>query len=162
MTRKRWRARLLVPVLIAGLISCASSGSSDDSFDETALEREVAKLINAHRKESKLPSFSYDDKVASVARKHSQDMAQGKVPLGHDGFKARIKEISEFLALAGAGENVSQHQGKADFAERAVTEWLGSPVHRKNIDGDYGVTGVGAARSAEGTVFFTQIFVRVR
>jgi uncharacterized protein YkwD len=162
VTRTGWKVRRLVPILIAGLMSCATGGSSDDSFDAAALEREVATLINAHRKESKLPRFSYDDKVASLARKHSQDMAQGKFPLGHDGFEARVKEISGFLALAGAGENVSEHQGKSDFAERAVREWLDSPVHRKNIDGDYGVTGVGAARSADGKVFFTQIFVRVR
>jgi uncharacterized protein YkwD len=162
MTGKRWTTGLALSVLIAGLISTASSRSRADAFDAAALEREVATRIDAHRKASKLAPFAYDDKVASLARKHSRDMAAGKVPLGHAGFKARVEKISGFLALAGAGENVSKHRRESDFAEHAVMEWLDSPVHRKNIDGKYEVTGVGAARSPEGIVYFTQLFVRVR
>lgn len=162
MTRKPWASQLMLLLLIMGLIVCAGSVSSDDSFDPAALEREVATRIDAHRKASNLPAFSYDDKIAAISRKHSQDMAAGKIPLGHDGFQARAKKISGFLALAGAAENVSKHRRESDFAETAVIGWLDSPVHRKNIDGDYSVTGVGAARDAEGVVFFTQFFVRVR
>ena len=37
-----------------------------------------------------------------------------------------------------------------------------SPLHKKNIDGDYDLAGVGAAQDANGVVYFTQIFVKKR
>ena len=89
-------------------------------------------------------------------------MARGGVALGHAGFESRAEEIAKFIDLAGAAENVSKHDRKSDFAHFAVTGWLASPGHRKNIDGDYALTGVGAARSSEGVVYFTQLFVRAR
>ena len=40
----------------------------------------------------------------------------------------------------------------------AVSEWLRSSGHRKNIEGNFAVTGVGIAHAGD-TFFFTQIFL---
>ena len=151
-----------LPLLVALLVRCQEPAAASDPVDLATLEQEVAERINAHRKASKLAPFAYDDRVAAIARRHSERMASGRAKLGHDGFEARAEEISQFLALAGAAENVSKHRRESDFAEFAVSGWLASPVHRKNIDGDYAITGIGAARSSQGLVYFTQLFVRVR
>jgi uncharacterized protein YkwD len=41
----------------------------------------------------------------------------------------------------------------------AVDGWLGSPHHRENIEGNFDRTGVGIARSGDGTYYYTQIFI---
>ena len=160
MTRTRSRIHLALPLLLA--ISCQTPVAAKGSAELMAFEREAAERVNAHRKASNLTPFSYDARVAEIARGHSERMASGKSKLDHDGFQSRANRIAKFLPLAGAAENVSKHQRKADFAEIAVKKWLASKVHRKNIDGDYAVTGIGAARSKEGVVYFTQLFIRVR
>ena len=40
-----------------------------------------------------------------------------------------------------------------------MTGWLQSPGHRRNIEGDFDLTGIGIVRVAAGTYFFTQLFV---
>jgi uncharacterized protein YkwD len=44
-------------------------------------------------------------------------------------------------------------------AKEVVDNWLKSPGHRRNIEGKYTITGIGVAKSSDGTIFFTQIFV---
>jgi uncharacterized protein YkwD len=46
--------------------------------------------------------------------------------------------------------------------EATVQRLLESPVHRENIEGDFDLTGVGAATDAQGLLYLTQIFVRTR
>ena len=44
----------------------------------------------------------------------------------------------------------------------AVQGWLHSPHHLENIAGEYDHTGVGVARAADGTFYYTQLFVSRR
>ena len=48
-----------------------------------------------------------------------------------------------------------------DLARSAVTEWLNSPAHLHNIRGNFTTSGIGVWENADGTVYFTQIFVRL-
>jgi len=41
-----------------------------------------------------------------------------------------------------------------------VQGWLKSPGHRKNIKGDFDVTGIGVSKNAQGDYYFTQIFIK--
>ena len=45
---------------------------------------------------------------------------------------------------------------------KSLSDWLHSQHHRENIEGRFDVTGVGIARSRDGTYFFTQLFVARR
>lgn len=149
-------------LLSIGISTQANDSSSQRTFDSTALEHEIFQRINTHRKRSGKPLLVYDEAVAAIARGHSQAMARGRTGFGHGQFKARMEEVAARVELAGFAENVSKHERSANFAEAAVNQWLASPPHRANIDGDYSLTGVGAARGADGAVYFTQLFVRVR
>jgi uncharacterized protein YkwD len=45
-------------------------------------------------------------------------------------------------------------------AREVVDGWLNSPGHRRNIEGDFRLTGIGIAKRSDGMVYFTQIFIR--
>jgi uncharacterized protein YkwD len=98
-----------------------------------------------------------NDMESSLATGHSQDMARGKVPFGHEGFKSRAKSIQKALGSNEVGENVASGPMTA---REVVDGWLHSPGHKKNIEGDFKLTGIGYAADKKGNIFFTQIFSR--
>ena len=127
-----------------------------------ALERQVFALINEYRQDQELPALTWNDAIADTARGHSRDMAEGRVDFGHDGFSDRIVHLRDALGgVAGAGENVLLTDDPRDLARSAVTEWLNSPAHLHNIRGNFTTSGIGVWENADGTVYFTQIFVRL-
>jgi uncharacterized protein YkwD len=87
-------------------------------------------------------------------------MAKGNVSFGHDGFSQRVKAIG--IPYKKAAENVAFNQGYTDPATVAVKGWIKSDGHRKNMEGDFDLTGIGIAQNARGEYFFTQIFVLKR
>ena len=108
-----------------------------------------------------LPPLAYDARIAEIARRHSEDMAAGRVPAGHDGFEARRRAIAKTIPLRGIAENVAYNDYPLSrTVTTAVSGWLGSRGHRENIEGGYETTGVGIAGDGRGTWYYTQIFVR--
>jgi uncharacterized protein YkwD len=85
-------------------------------------------------------------------------MAKKKITFSHDGFSRRVKRISRFLPYSMAAENVAYNKGYSDCAQKAVQSWLKNTKHRKNIRGDYRLTGIGVAKNPEGVYYFTQVF----
>ena len=64
------------------------------------------------------------------------------------------------VPLRRAAENISLARGVKNPVETAVEEWMGSPGHRENIlDPGFTHTGVGMAVAADGTIYFTQVFL---
>jgi uncharacterized protein YkwD len=123
-----------------------------------ALELSVHQKINAYRASRSLPALALNATISNVARSHSQNMASGSMPFGHQGFDARVQTLSGTFTLRSAGENVAYNQGYSDPAAAAVNGWLTSPGHLNNIVGSYNLTGIGVARKSNGEYFFTQIF----
>lgn len=58
-------------------------------------------------------------------------MADGKVPIGHDGFNDRMKKVPFFVRSF--AENVAFNYNMGDPVEVAVNGWIKSPGHRKNL-----------------------------
>ncbi len=105
-----------------------------------------------------LPALQPNSFISSVALGHSRDMLTGKSPFGHDGFHGRIDQIKHRLGtLHVAAENVASGPMGA---REVVDGWLQSPGHRRNIEGDFRLTGIGVATASNGMVFFTQIFIK--
>jgi uncharacterized protein YkwD len=94
---------------------------------------------------------------SQLAEKHSRDMATGKVKFGHDGFNSRAKTIQKALGSIEIGENVASGPMTA---REVVDGWLKSPGHKKNIEGNFTLTGIGYAHNKKGDIYFTQIFSR--
>jgi len=126
------------------------------------VEKETFLLINQYRKENDFPPLVWDDEIAKTARAHSKDMATGG-DFGHDGFSDRISHLRETMpGIGGAGENVLYSSDLDDVARHALQMWLHSPHHLKNIRGDYNHSGLGVWQDKDGTIYFTQIFVKIK
>jgi uncharacterized protein YkwD len=132
------------------------------NISTASLEQKVLAQINQYRNQRGLRSLSVNATIRQQARLHSQNMASGRVPFGHQGFQERLNAIAKIIPLMGIAENVAYNMGYADPASNAVRGWLNSPGHRLNIEGNYNLTGVGVAKSPQGAYYFTQIFVRSR
>lgn len=121
------------------------------------IEREILELINQYRAQQNLPALAFNEDAQNISRMHSQAMAQGMIVFGHDGFQKRAEALLGLLNGTSIGENVAQGQTSADAVVRS---WLNSDAHRKNIEGDYNLTGIAVEKNALGEPFFTQIFIK--
>jgi uncharacterized protein YkwD len=133
----------------------------------TDLEKTVNQQVNQYRASRKLPPLSVDPRITQQARIHSKNMADGKVKFSHDGFEGRAKAIlSEGSANAipyqSVAENVAYNLGYSDPVRNAVDGWIKSDGHRKNMEGQFNLTGIGIAKNAKGEYYFTQLFVLSR
>jgi uncharacterized protein YkwD len=126
----------------------------------TDLEKAVNQQINLYRASKKLPPLSVDARITQQARIHSENMASGKVKFSHDGFDGRAKAIA--IPYQSVAENVAYNMGFSDPVRNAVDGWIKSDGHRKNMEGQFNLTGIGIAKNAKGEYYFTQLFVRSR
>lgn len=162
-----YRAALLAGLLLPAFLSCGTPRPAPAEIPErsnasfAALESRTHALVNEHRRAGRLALLAYDSRIAAVARRHSEDMAAGRVPAGHEGFESRQRAISRKIPLRGIAENVGVNDYPlSETVRAAVSGWIGSRGHRENIEGGYELTGVGIARDAAGAFYYTQIFVR--
>jgi uncharacterized protein YkwD len=152
----------LAPIALGPLLLIAfpgpgsARGQRDPALDRW--EAAVLEKVNAHRRALLMSPLVADSSLRALAREHSERMAAGEIPLDHRGFEARIEGLGR--PYLRAAENAASNRGFDDPASQAVGRWVGSPEHRRNIEGDFNLTGIGAARSANGTCYFTQIFLK--
>lgn len=123
---------------------------------QSEVEIEVWELINEHRISENLSSLQLDSTISHIARRHSRDMAEGRVPVGHDGFSERAEAIIAQIGGSSVAENVAAGY---ESAETVVAGWINSSGHRQNIEGEYNLTGVGVTYGDDGTPYYTQIFL---
>lgn len=123
--------------------------------EEEKLEIEMLDLINQHRKEKGLSQLAQDPFIQTQARLHCENMALQRVPFGHSGFDQRVALIKSEIGGNGSSENVANGSSRA---KTILDMWLESDGHRKNIEGNYNLTGLGVAKNNQGQYFYTQIF----
>jgi len=141
-------------LIIAFLIfSCGS----DEEIYSLAMEDEVLEIINEHRNSLGLKSLKMNQTILEESRIHSCNMANGITPFGHDGFGARLKRIKAKIGGGGGSENVAWGYHSA---QSVVNGWLTSSGHKKNIEGNHDITGIGICRGNNGGIYYTQIFMK--
>lgn len=128
-------------------------------FDAATMQQDILANVNQYRVSIGLQPLQMFEAANLQAAKHSANMAARRTPFGHTGFEARAAAISTSLGVtvSAAAENVAD--GKLT-AKQVVAGWLHSPAHKKNIQGNYSLTGIGCAVDEGGVIYFTQIFVR--
>jgi uncharacterized protein YkwD len=125
------------------------------------LERRTHDLINQHRQSIGVAPLIWSDVVADSARTHSQNMGDGRVVFGHDGFDERYDEIRSRMRIIQMGENVASNTFAEDSVAAAVHAWIQSDGHRRNIENSvYTHAGIGVIKGRDEEYFFTQIFVK--
>jgi len=129
----------------------------------TVAAREVFDRLNQKRLEMGLSELEWSDRLADLARLHSEDMASNNFfnHRGSDG--SMVDDRADRLHLgtwAGIGENIAFMQNFADPVGTAIEKWLQSPSHRTNmLSPQWKETGVGVTVTKEGKFYFTQVFL---
>lgn len=119
-------------------------------------EEDILFYVNKYRESKSLPALQMNQVISDQAEKHSVEMAGKKMPFGHGGFEERVRNmISKLGTLRASAENVAYGELGA---EQVVALWIKSPGHKKNIEGNYTLTGIGTAKTKDGVIYFTQIF----
>jgi uncharacterized protein YkwD len=119
----------------------------------------VHRLVNEFRQEQGLKPLTLDPIISAEAREHSASLARNGGSISHRGFKQRLEDIRKKIPYRAAAENVALNVGYDNPARAAVEGWKKSPEHRKNMLGEFSLSGIGIAQSKAGGYFFTQIFV---
>ncbi len=143
------------------------SVNTDNMTKEKLAEIEVHRLINLEREKYGLQTLEYDEKLASVAKLHSIDMADDEyfaheTPEGLTPTDRASKsdytcqyQIGN-LIYSGIGENLYMVQGPTvsitytpqSIAESTVSGWMDSPGHKKNIlTSNFSKEGIGVSIS---------------
>lgn len=136
--------------------------SNPPSETVEALEKSVHEQVNQYRAGRNLPPLKLDSRISERCRAHSLAMASDRVTFSHDGFEERVKAIGKQILYRAAAENLAYNFGYSDPVKPAVEGWIKSPGHRKNMEGEFDLTGVGIVQNAKGEYYFTQIFIRRR
>lgn len=126
-------------------------------------ERSAFELINQRRVEAGLSPLTWSDDLAAVARMHSQNMAEFSF-FSHRGLDNKlVSDRADLLKIGrwrSIGENIAFNRGYADPVGKAVELWLGSPDHRRNmLDAHWKESAIGVAKAADGSMYFTQVFL---
>lgn len=165
----RWT--LFASLILGLLLGCADAGHAADPGKRAAtrkpdlarIEREVLERVNRYRRSEGLPPLASDARIAEIARDHSREMASGRTGFGHGGFKGRTKAVASRVPYQRVAENVARNsRDPREIPGAVVSRWVDSRGHRRNIEGPYAVTGIGAALGPDGSVYLTQLFVAPR
>jgi uncharacterized protein YkwD len=126
------------------------------------MEAELHQSVNRFRSEQHLIALARDPALDAVARAHSEDMATRRFfshhsPEGHNWVDRLQRFGVEGFSMA--GENVGMTSRPSPNQE-ILHGWLNSPAHRENLTArPFNGTGIGIARAADGTLFYTQLYL---
>lgn len=128
-----------------------------------AVERVAFEMLNKKRADNGLAPLVWSDDLESVARQHSQNMAEFQF-FSHRGLDNKL--VSDRADKAGVGrwraigENIAFNRGYDDPVAKAVELWLDSPSHRRNLlSNTWKESAVGVAVAEDGSYYFTQVFL---
>jgi len=140
-------------------VICLSFFVSLASFSRhksTGLVQEILNQTNQFRRSKGLTNLIIMQGLNAIARKHSEDMAKGRIGFGHEGFAQRnVMANTVIKHMHGFAENVAYGP---TTGKQVVILWKNSPGHRRNMLGHYKYTGIGIARDRQGRMYYTQVF----
>lgn len=138
-----------------------SRGAVPASTDSLVVE--ILRLINVERSKQGLPLLRNDDTLTRIALDKASTMARENY-FSHESLGG--ENTQELFARYGfinqkVGENLLRLKGNVS-AEKAVAVWMQSGAHRAIILTPYTDTGIGLARSGEGTIYIAQAFAALQ
>ncbi|MBA3829231.1 MAG: CAP domain-containing protein [Taibaiella sp.] len=151
---------IVIALILLGSMPANVWGQELTRKESIHMEDDILHYINKYRAKKGLDALEMNNTITDAAMVHSKRMARKAIPMGHDGFDERMhKLMSEIKGVNAAAENVAFG---ATSAREVVDLWIHSPGHRKNIEGNYNITGIAIASAADGSLYFTQIFLHKR
>ena len=145
------------------VVGKASGISASAMVKIASIEHLVFNIVNQKRVENGLKPLVWSDELEGVARGHSQNMAEFDF-FSHRGMdnkmvsdRADDAHLGKWRAI---GENIAFNRGFADPIAKAVQLWLDSPSHRNNMmNENWREAAIGVAIAADGSYYFTQVFL---
>jgi uncharacterized protein YkwD len=160
-----YAAILHIPIILLALmplLSACSPSSAPSRTEFRDVEEETLHLVNEYRATHGLSLLHYDPSVALVARRHSQSMALGRHPFSHEGLDERERSIRWFVRSRKVAENLEFNTARRMAAPyQALNDWIASTPHRRTLEGNFDLTGIGVACDSTGVFYFTELFVAV-
>jgi uncharacterized protein YkwD len=128
-----------------------------------SLEQQCLDEINRVRRHSRLPRLNFDEELLPVAREYSRRMAEQHF-FSHsdpDGRTVRERVDEADIRWRMVGENLAYSSGYVNPVAASLHGWMESAGHRRNIlDPDFSLTAIGVWIKEDGTVYFTEIFLK--
>jgi uncharacterized protein YkwD len=150
------RPRVIQPV--------ADTATSASAAITASAEQIAFQMVNQKRADKGLQALVWSGDLEVMAHRHSQDMADNKY-FGHRGLDGSM--VSDRADRCGIGrwraigENIAYNRGYKEPVEKAVELWMESTAHRQNLLNDqWRESAVGVAIGADGSYYFTQVFLR--
>jgi len=169
--RRRLIALLVVVIILAGisvnelLVTLDPVSVVKPKLRPSAIELRLFRLVNDARARAGLPALAFSRSLMAATHFHSADMAFAGY-LGYDGpagdspadrvVRAGLdyRELAENCYRDGSGS-------LAQLANRTLAQWLARPAYRGNLlSPGFRATAIAAARSADGSIYLTQDFIR--
>lgn len=125
-----------------------------------SLEDQVLTLVNKERAARGLAPLKMNWEVQRCARLKSQDMInKGYFSHTSPTYGSPFNMMENFgIHFSAAGENIAYGQTSA---QQVMNAWMNSSGHRANILSPiYTQIGVGAAKKSNGTLYWTQMFIK--
>lgn len=148
--------------LILSTITCSKESSIHKeqtiqhySFNKEELD--LMELINKHRNSIGLERLLINEHLAYVAAQHNTYMIETK-SINHNGFPNRMEELNQLLGASSVAENIAYNY---NTPQQALTAWLRSSSHKKNIEGNY--TQFGLSIKVDTTSqkkYYTNLFIK--
>lgn len=128
--------------------------------DVKTIENQVIELVNKQRVSAGLAPLKTNWELSRVARYKSQDMIN-KHYFAHQSptYGSPFNMMETFgIKFSAAGENIAYGQRTPS---EVMNAWMNSPGHRNNILSPiYNQIGVGVAKASNGTLYWTQMFIK--
>lgn len=151
------RFLMLIVLLYAALFNVCRI---NPGIPESEIEQKIFQLVNNHRLSKNLTELIWNNIIHEQCRIHSSNMALDIVPFSHEGFEERSANILKSIPFSKSGENIAYLSGYPDPAETAVKKWLENDEHKKLIEGNFTLSGIGVAKNKKGDYYITQIFIK--
>jgi len=171
-------AAIVLAALLFGLMPARSFSQSlpqraNVPYRTDQLELQMWELINRDRADpsnsletkGRASALQWDDRLAAVARMHSEEMARNGF-FSHE--SADGNSPAQRVSMAGikwlsTGENIANCSGVSEAESRFMNEPKFQQNHRWNIlNVNYTHVGIGVARAPDGSLYITQEFVQLR
>jgi uncharacterized protein YkwD len=119
--------------------------------------------VNRVRRKNGLQRLVLLEELLPVAREYSRRMAEQNFFSHNDpeGRSVRERVDEAEIKWRMVGENLAYSNGYVNPVAASLHGWMGSPGHRANIlEPNFSLTAIGVWIKGDGTVYFTEIFLR--
>jgi uncharacterized protein YkwD len=128
-----------------------------------SLERECLEQVNLVRQAHGVFALDFDEELLEVARAYSRRMAEEKFFAHEDPEGRTVRQRVDRVGIKWRmiGENLAYSNGYLSPVAASLHGWMESEPHRRNmLDPGYTDTAIGVWISSDGTVYFTEIFLK--